>query len=374
MHSVDRTRRFLVTGGAGFIGSHLVSGLLTRGAEVVVLDDLSSGRRANLEAAVVEAEQNPPETSAGEAPSPPAERLTVIESSLLDGAALINAVDGVEAVLHQAAIPSVPRSFADPGATMRANAEGTTALLEACRKAGVRRVSVASSSSVYGNTPTLPKVESMPASPMSPYALSKLSAEYAGSIFAQTYGLEVFALRYFNIFGPRQDPTSEYAAVIPRFINALRAGDQPVVFGDGEQSRDFTYIDNVVHANLLAVGMHDGAGVGPSPPGAEHPGGAARATGDGTDGATNPAGGAFHALNIGCGARTTLLDLIAAINQIMGTDLEPRHVEPRPGDVRHSHADIDRARHVLGYEPVVDFEEGLRRTVEFFASVAVSTA
>ena len=345
MRSNDAPRRFLVTGGAGFIGSHLVSALLARGAEVVVLDDLSSGSRQNLDAALVDADEAGGLEVHGAVSAPAVERLTVIEASLLDYKALAHAVEGAEAVLHQAAIPSVPRSFADPVATMRANVEGTTALLEECRKAGVRRVAIASSSSVYGDTPRLPKDESMVPSPMSPYALSKLSTEHAGQIFSSTYGLDVCALRYFNIFGPRQDPTSEYSAVIPRFITAIREGEQPVIYGDGEQSRDFTFIDNVVSANLRAVGVE----------GIER------------DGAS------FNALNIGCGDRFTLLGLIATLNEIMGTNMQPRHAEARSGDVRHSHADITLARQVIGYEPLVGFEEGLRRTVSFFADVAVPT-
>ncbi len=341
MQSNDR-RRFLVTGGAGFIGSHLVGALLARGGEVVVLDDLSSGNTDNLEAAVADADGHP----AADAGVSAGDRLTVVEASILDGAALARAVQGVEAVLHQAAIPSVPRSFADPVATMRANVEGTTALLEECRKAGVRRVAMASSSSIYGDTPTLPKEESMAPAPMSPYALSKLSAEHIGDIFTRTYGLDVCALRYFNIFGPRQDPTSEYSAVIPKFITAIHEGKAPVIFGDGEQSRDFTFIDNVVSANLRAIGV---------------------------EGDPESVGG-FHALNIGCGERYTLLELMDALNRIMGTSLQPHHEEARAGDVRHSHASIDRARDVLGYEPDVGFDEGLRRTVAFFAGVTASAA
>ena len=239
---------------------------------------------------------------------------------------------------------------------MRANAEGTTALLEACQKAGVRRIAMASSSSIYGDTPTLPKEESVTPSPMSPYALSKLTAEQAGGIFARTYGLEVYALRYFNVFGPRQDPASQYSAVIPKFITLIQQGNTPTIYGDGMQSRDFTFIDNVVYANLLAAGVEvgeagtrAGAGIGGEVDGREH-------------------GGSFHVLNIGCGDRYTLLDVVAALNDIMGTDVEPGHAEGRPGDVRHSHAAIDRARDVLGYKPLVDFETGLRRTGEFFAA------
>ena len=200
-----------------------------------------------------------------------------------------------------------------------------------------RRIAMASSSSIYGDTPTLPKEESMPPSPMSPYALSKLTAEQAGGIFARTYGLDVYALRYFNVFGPRQDPASQYSAIIPKFITLIEQGETPTIYGDGMQSRDFTFIDNVVHANLLAAGVE-------------------------------AAEGSFHVLNIGCGSRYTLLDVVAALNEIMGTNVEPEHDDARPGDVRHSHAAIDRAREVLGYKPLVDFETGLRRTVEFFAA------
>ena len=345
--------RFLVTGGAGFIGSHLVTALLVRGHEVVVLDDLSTGRRENLEAAVAAALEA---TSAPNAP----DRLQFVEASILDAGSLAEAVDGVAGVLHQAAIPSVPRSFADPAGTMRANVEGTTLLLEACRRAGVRRIAMASSSSIYGDTPVLPKEESMEPTPMSPYALSKLSAEQVGGIFARSYGQQVYALRYFNVFGPRQDPTSEYSAVIPKFITRMMAGEAPVIFGDGGQSRDFTYIDDVVAANLMALDAgRESAGEAPG-------GGSGTRRGAAEGSATESDGGCFHVVNIGGGRRYTLIELVAALNEILGTDLTPEHADPRPGDVRHSHAAIDRARDVLGYAPAVSFEEGLLRTVESF--------
>lgn len=361
---MSQAERILITGGAGFIGSHLVGALLERGHDVVVIDDLSSGKVENLDAAVADATRavrgGERDEAGSDASNDPSDRLQVIEASILDREALTFALEGASAVLHQAAIPSVPRSFADPASTMRANVEGTTRVLEACRLAGVRRIAMASSSSVYGDTPTLPKEEGMVPCPMSPYALSKLSAEQSGGIFADAYGLEVFALRYFNVFGARQDPNSEYSAVIPKFITRMMVGDAPVINGDGMQSRDFTYIDNVVSANLLAAGVEKPAQASePSEDAA-----AADAPAREDTGATRA--GTFHAMNIGCGDRFTLLDLVASLNSILGTGLAPEHGEPRPGDVRHSHASIDRARAVIGYEPRIDFQEGLRRTVTSF--------
>jgi UDP-glucose 4-epimerase len=337
--------RYLVTGGAGFIGSHLSAKLLDLGHQVVVLDDLSSGRRENLERI--------------SAPG-----LDFVHGSLLDEASLRRATEGVEAVFHQAAIPSVPRSFADPASTLAVNVEGTARLLESCRAGDVNKIVVASSSSVYGDTPTLPKQEDMRPSPLSPYALSKLTVERLCHIYSREYGFEIVALRYFNIFGPWQDPESQYAAVVPRFITAMLQGESPTIYGDGLQSRDFTFVENVVAANLLAGGVMSVSG-----PGAES---------TATDGATNMAGavdidgaasteGATVA-NIACGERYTLLDLVGAINRILGTEIEPQHAEPRSGDVLHSQASIERARQRLGYDPQVDFEEGLRRTVAWFAA------
>lgn len=318
--------RYLVTGGAGFIGSHISSKLLDLGHQVVVLDDLSSGRPENLDRIA-------------------APDLEFVKGSLLDEIALRRSAEGVEAVFHQAAIPSVPRSFADPASTLAVNIEGTARLLEACRAGGVRKVVVASSSSVYGDTPTLPKHEDMRPSPLSPYALSKLAVERLCHIYAREYGFEIVALRYFNIFGPWQDPESQYAAVVPRFITAMLQGERPTIYGDGIQSRDFTFVDNVVAANLQAAGVP-----GYSDPAAE------RATD--SEGAT--------VANIACGDRFTLLDLVAAINRILGTEIEPMHAEPRPGDVLHSQASIERAQQRLGYDPEVGFEDGLGRTVAWF--------
>lgn len=331
--------RCLVTGGAGFIGSHITEKLLRSGHQVTVLDDMSSGRPENLRA-VLDAD---PDGNGY------AEQFRFVEGSIVDAGAVGEAIEGVATVFHQAAIPSVPRSFADPTATLRANVEGTAVVLEACREHEVKRVSFASSSSVYGDTPTLPKTEDMTPNPMSPYALSKLAGEHLCDVYARAYGIRTVALRYFNVFGPRQDPTSQYAAVVPNFVTRMRDGEPAVIYGDGKQSRDFTYIDNVVTANLLAAGV---------------------ACGD----ETSEAGLAFHrepvegalVVNIGAGARHTLLDLVDALNEIIGEQLQPELTEPRPGDVRHSHACVERARNFLGYEPTVSFAEGLRLTAASF--------
>ncbi len=305
---------YLVTGGGGFIGSNLAHALVARGARVRVLDSFVTGRRANLGG--IE------------------DRVELIEGDLRRFADVEKAMEGVDVVLHQGALGSVPRSIADPLATHEANVTGTLHVLWAARAAGVRRVVYASSSSVYGDTPTLPKVEDMAPAPRSPYAVSKLAGEHYCQAFSGVYGMETIALRYFNVFGPRQDPTSQYAAVIPKFIRAMLRGERPQIFGDGIQSRDFTYVENVTAANLLA----------------------AQAPAAALDGS---------ACNVACGERFTLLDLVAALNDILGTRLEPLFRPPRPGDVRHSHASIARAEALLGYRPVVRFAEGLRRTVEW---------
>jgi len=306
---------FLVTGGAGFIGSHPVDALVARGARVRVVDNLVTGRRENLT----------PLLARG--------AIEFLEGDLADLEVARRAMDGVEIVLHQAAIPSVPRSVNDPIASNRANVDATLNVLVAARDAGVRRVVYAAPSSAYGDTPTLPKHEAMPPAPRSPYALQKLVGEQYMTLFATLYGLETVSLRYFNVFGPRQDPSSPYSGVISLFIRALLEGRPPVVYGDGEQTRDFTYVANVVDGVLRAC---------------EAPG---------VSGAV---------INLATGGRISLNALLDALRTITGARVAARHAPPRPGDVRDSQADISRARELLGYEPIVPFEEGLRLTVEWY--------
>jgi UDP-N-acetylglucosamine/UDP-N-acetyl-alpha-D-glucosaminouronate 4-epimerase len=305
----------LVTGGAGFIGSHLADRLLRDGHEVRVLDNFSTGSRTNILGLGGDVE--------------------VVEGDIQSYERVHNAVRDREVVFHQAALPSVPRSIQDPLTSNAVNVIGTLNILLASRDSGVRRVVFASSSSIYGADRTLPKREDRAPRPIAPYAVAKLAAEGYCRSFSQVYTLETVALRYFNVFGPRQDPDSAYAAVIPKFITALLNGEAPVVFGDGEQSRDFTYIDNVLEANLLA------------------------ATAEGVSGQT---------FNIACGERITLNELLAQLREILDTDLRASHLESRPGDVRHSLADISRAEEMLGYRPLVEFKEGLRRTVDHHLS------
>jgi nucleoside-diphosphate-sugar epimerase len=312
-HGRDSRMKVLVTGGAGFIGSHIVRRLLDLEHEVVVLDNFSTGRRSNLDAVASDIE--------------------LIEGDVAELDHVEQAVAGCDAVYHEAALPSVPRSIADPLASHAANATGTLNVLVAARDAGARRVVIASSSSVYGSVPDLPKRESMPTLPVSPYAVSKLAAESYCRSWFDLYGLETVALRYFNVFGPRQDPLSAYAAVVPRFIAAYKAGEPPVIFGDGEQSRDFTYIDNVVDANLAALSSPDARG---------------------------------RIYNIACNDRITLNQLATELREIMGSHVKPVHAAPRPGEVRHSQAAVDAARTDLGYEPSISFREGLKRTVAAF--------
>ncbi|HZO90853.1 MAG TPA: SDR family oxidoreductase [Chthonomonadaceae bacterium] len=305
----------LVTGGAGFIGSHLVRRLIAEGHEVTVLDNLSTGSRANL------AEVEP--------------AIRFVEGDIRHQGLLARLMSGIDYVFHQAALPSVPRSIADPAASHDVNVNGTLNLLLAAREAGVRRVICAASSSAYGNTAVLPKVESMPATPRSPYAVTKYVGELYCQVFHQVYGLETVALRYFNVFGPRQSPRSQYAAAVPRFIHALLHREPPVIYGDGEQTRDFTYVENVVDANLRAA-------LAP---------------------AEAVAGQVF---NIGCGDRISLNRLVAELQEILGVSIPPRYEPSRTGDVRDSQADIAKARQAFGYTPAIGLAEGLRRTVAWF--------
>lgn len=300
----------VITGGAGFIGSHLAHALVARGERVRVVDDLSTGSRANL------------------ADLPDGVELLV--GDIRDAELMARATRGAQTVFHQAALPSVPRSIADPRASLDANVMGTLTVLEAARDNGVRRVVQASSSSVYGDTPALPKTAGMRPLPRSPYAVSKLAAETLGQAFATSYGLEVVALRYFNVFGPRQDPHSPYAAVIPRFIRAVRAGTPVTIFGDGRQSRDFTYIDNVVAANISAATSTEASG---------------------------------EVFNIATGHATTVNEMLALIGRLLGREPLVEHHPPRTGDVRDSLADLEPAARLLSYAPMVGFEEGLRRTI-----------
>jgi nucleoside-diphosphate-sugar epimerase len=304
----------LVTGGAGFIGSSIAEALLASGERVRVLDDFSSGRRENLEGL----------------PG----HLELIEGTIVDPATVKRAVEGVQTVFHEAAIPSVSRSVENPQATMLAGAQGTTIVLDQARHARVRRVVFAASSSAYGDTPVLPKVEAMEPQPLSPYAASKLTGEHLMRIFAQLYDLETVSLRYFNVFGPRQDPKSDYAAVIPKFLTAAIRKQRATVYGDGEQTRDFCHIDNAVRANLLAAGT------------------SRKLTG--------------QIVNVACGERTSLNQLLKYIAELAGGWIEPQYLEARAGDIRDSLADISVARELLGYQPSVDIREGLKRTFKAF--------
>lgn len=312
--------RALVTGGAGFIGSHLTEALIDLGATVVVLDDLSGGDISNLE------------TFRGRA----GDRLIFINGSITDRAAIDDAIAGCTYVFHQAALGSVPRSVGEPELFHAVNATGTLNVLEAARSAGVRRVMFAASSSCYGDTPTLPKIETMPISPRSPYAANKVYGEALLSAWANSYAdaIDTVSLRYFNIFGPRQNANSAYAAVIAAFAKALIAGQRPLIFGDGEQSRDFTFVDNAVHANLLAARCE------------------ARLSGG--------------AINVACGGRVTVNQLATTMASLMGRpELTPEHREERAGDVKHSLADLGKAKQLLGYEPLIGFERGLEPTVDW---------
>ncbi len=310
---------YLVTGGAGFIGSHLAEELTRRGHRVRVADSLVTGKRANLDHV---------------------KGVEFLEGDLADLEFAHRAVDGTDYVLHQAAIPSVPRSVKDPIASHRANVEATVNVLVAARDARVRRLVFAGSSSAYGNTPTLPKREDMPSSPLSPYALQKVVGEQYLQMFTRLYGLETVSIRYFNVFGPRQDPTSAYSGVISVFATALLENRAPVIYGDGEQTRDFTYVANVVDGVLRACDAPEANG---------------------------------EVINVATGSRISLNQLFRTMRDVVGGTLEPAYADVRPGDVKDSQADIAKAQRLLGYQPIVSFEDGLKRTIEWYRTATVST-
>ncbi len=305
--------RYLVTGGAGFIGSNIAEALVKQGEEVVVLDNLSTGYEKNI--------------------AHLRNKLTFVKGDVRDAETVRGALAGVDYVIHEAALASVPRSIEDPVLVTDVNVRGTLVMLEEARRAGVRRFVYAASSSAYGDTETLPKIESMTPKPLSPYAASKLMGEYYCAVYARVYGLSTVSLRYFNIFGPRQDPKSQYAAVIPIFVTHLLAGSRPTIFGDGEQSRDFTFIENVVEANIRASRCEAARG---------------------------------ETVNIACGGHYTLNELFAQIRGIIGSSVAPLFAPAREGDVKHSHADISAARALIGYSVAVPFGEGLRRTIQWY--------
>lgn len=304
---------YLVSGGAGFIGSNLVEELIKRGESIKVIDNFSTGKKENIE------EFMP--------------RIELVQGDIRNLDTVREAVEGVDFVLHEAALTSVARSIENPLATTESNVNGTLNVLIAAREAGVKRVVYASSSSVYGDNPTLPKREEMIPNPLSPYAVSKLSAEYYSQVFYRIYGLETVILRYFNVFGPRQDPVSRYAAVIPRFIKAMLNGECPSIYGDGEQSRDFTFVENVVKATILACREEKIPG---------------------------------EVFNIGGGKRTTINHLVKLISRLLDKNVEPIYTNPRAGDMRHSLADINKAGRLLNYQPHINLEEGLERTLEWY--------
>jgi UDP-glucose 4-epimerase len=307
--------RYLITGGAGFIGSNLVRYVLGKGHQVVVLDDFSTGKRENLDEVL--------------------DRITLIEGDLRDMEAVAKAVDGVDGISHQGALGSVPRSIDDPRTSHDVNVNGTINVLEAARAAGVKRIVFAASSSAYGRREVSPKHEDLPPAPISPYAAGKVACEAYMQGYAAVYGLETISLRYFNVFGPRQDPSGAYAAVIPVFVSRLLRGERPAVFGDGEQSRDFCYIDNVCEANWLAL--------------------------------TAPAGACDgQPVNIACNRHTTLNGILDLLRELMGVDIEADYQASRPGDPRHSLADVSLAKQRIGYEPKIFFEEGLRRSIHWY--------
>jgi len=307
-------KKIVVTGGAGFIGSHLVEALVNLGMDVCVVDNLSTGKKENIQQVL--------------------SKIQFFEESIVHTNFLKKIFAGADAVIHLAALPSVPKSIKFPVETNTANAVGTLSVFTAARDAGVDRVVYASSSSVYGNAPVLPKVETMTPNPLSPYANQKLRTELYGNMFYTTYGLKTIGLRYFNIFGPRQNPDSEYSAVIPKFIRLMKKGESPIMYGDGEHTRDFTYVQNVVEANLCALNAERGFG---------------------------------ETYNIAAGGQISLNDLVEKINAILFTTIKPCYESPRAGDIKDSFADIGEAKRIFGYEPVVSFEDGLKLTIDSIA-------
>jgi len=311
--------KFLVTGGAGFIGSNLTEALVANGDKVRIIDNFSSGKRENI--------------------SHLENKIEIIDGDIRDYWTVLQAVDGIDFILHQAALPSVPRSVKNPLTSNEVNINGTLQMLEAAKNAGVKKFVMASSSSVYGESVELPKHEGLRPDPLSPYAVTKLTAEYYLKVYWQLYNFPTVALRYFNIFGPKQDPASQYAAVVPKFITSLLDNEPPTVFGDGEQSRDFTYIENCVNANILA------------------------ATNDKICG---------DYFNVACGGQFTLNDLLDELRAIIGTDTQAKYIDPRPGDIMHSFATVDKLG-AFGYKPSVSFKDGLKKTVDFFKDLHKQT-
>lgn len=305
--------KFLVTGGAGFIGSNICRKLVSQGCFVRVVDNLLTGKKSNLADIIDDIE--------------------FIEADMGDDEVARAAMKDIDVVLHQGALPSVPRSVDDPAATHQHCIDATFTLLLAARDAGIKRFVFASSSAAYGDTPTLPKVETMPPMPLSPYAVGKLTGEYYCSVFSAVFGLETISLRYFNVFGPHQDPASQYAAAIPAFVTAILKGTPPTIFGDGRQSRDFTYIDNVVDANLLAARAKKTKG---------------------------------EVINIACGEAVTVNAIVEMINELLGKDIKPIYTAPRPGDVKHSLADISFAEKLIGFKPKVSFRQGLQKAIDWY--------
>jgi len=305
--------KFLITGGAGFIGSNICKELISQGCFVRVVDNLLTGKKSNLASII--------------------DKVDFIQADMGDAEVAQSAMKDIDVVLHQGALPSVPRSVDDPAATHKHCVDATFTLLLAARDAGIKRFVFAASSSAYGDTPTLPKVETMTPMPLSPYAAAKLVGEYYCSVFYEVFGLETISLRYFNVFGPQQDPASQYAAAIPAFVTAILKDEPPTIYGDGEQSRDFTYIDNVVEANLLAARAKQTKG---------------------------------EVINIACGEAITVNTIIDMINELLGKDIKPNYTDPRPGDVKHSLADITLAEKLIGYKTKIPFKQGLKLAIEWY--------